>query len=202
MPPFGLVIHDNAAPQRFTGRGPSQDVPVAAYSHEGLAQFELDPALFARIELFRSEQAQGGNRLARADEEFHLAVVLERGRDVLEQTKVRVDSTRRLILIRVDQHFAAPDGFGIDARNVDCGPRAWHGAFLFFLVRLQSAHAPLLPRREDLHFVAKRQLAVEQRPCDDGAESAHAEDAVDGQARTVQIQTDRFVLKDGFESRE
>jgi len=67
--------------------------------------------------------------------------MFERGGGVREQAQAHVRAAGGLVLVRADDDFAALDFLERHARNIDRRPRAWHGALLFFLVGLQTAHA-------------------------------------------------------------
>ncbi len=71
---------------------------------------------------------------------------------------------------------------------------------LFLLVRLQAAYAAAQTLREDFDFLADLEAAVHQRAGDHGAETGHAEGAVDWQARPVEVWPQRVGGQAGTES--
>ena len=202
MASLWLVIDDHAAPQGFSRGGTAQDVAIAAHRHDRLTQLQLDPTFLARVKLFRSKESQHGNRLARADKELYLIAMFHGCGCIVQEAKAPVQTAGGLVLARVRNDIPAADGGSVDARDVDRGARAGNCGRLLLFMRLQSPDAPLRSQGQDFHFIAQRQAAVTQRPCHHRAETAHGEDAVDGQARTAEIGTRRFGLKKRFESRK
>ncbi len=121
MAAFGLVVYDDAAAERFSGRGAAQDIAVATHGHHRIAQFELNPAFFAGFERFRAEQAQSGYRLCRAHENLDFCSMLKRLADVFQQTDTRVHTTGGLVLSRLGDDFSAHDLFHSNTGDIDGG---------------------------------------------------------------------------------
>src|SRR6266545_603261 len=71
----GLVVHNDTSADCFTGRWTAQNVTIAAYRDDWISQLQLNPALFAGLKLFTTQQAQRGNSFTRAHKEFHFTVV-------------------------------------------------------------------------------------------------------------------------------
>ncbi len=135
-------------------------------------------------QLLRIEQPHAGGHLGRAAEEVHLVAVFEAGLHPgdPDEAEPNVDHRGWLEGSRPGDHHAAAQIVRMDAGQVDGEPAARKTDLHGPLVRLHAAHARLQAGGQDLDFVAHPELAVAERPRDDGAESRDGEDAVDGQA--------------------
>ena len=77
MTSLGLVVNDHATAKCFAGGGAAEDVAVAAYSNDRIAQYELDPCFFAGVKFFYSQQPKIGNGFTCTNKELDLAVVFD-----------------------------------------------------------------------------------------------------------------------------
>jgi len=100
------------------------------------------------------------------------------------------------------QHIPARDVLRRDAHQVDGGTPAREGLLDLFLVRLEAADAPAQAPGQELDLLAQVQLAVLERPGDNGAEAGHGEDAVHRQARPALIRAGRRLRQHRIQGRD
>ena len=187
----GMRIDHLAAAQGLAGGGPAQDVVVAAHGDDGFFQLELQPALLAGQQLFAAQQAHARQDFGGAGKQLGFAVVLERQQGVGQQPEGDIQALRGAVSAGVGDDIAALDFLQRDAGDIDRRAAAGDGALFFALVGLQAAHPPAQPGGQDFDFVADVQAAIDQRAGDHAAKTGDGEDAVDRQARPVQIQARR-----------
>jgi hypothetical protein len=179
-------LDDAAAADGHARRGQPQHEQVAPRERHVVLQPDLDPGLFARLELVAIQQRQLAQRLGGARVEAHLGVVADRPR-VPDQAQMGVDGAGRLETARARQHLSPPQVLDGQAAQVDRRPGTGRDGFQLLAVALQPAHAGPQPTRLDLQLLAQVQLAIDQRAGDDGAEAGDGEDAVDRQARPAGV---------------
>src|SRR5581483_2728837 len=112
--------------------------------------------------------------------------VLERlGR--VQKLKRAIDVAGDVKTSRFGQNHAPAEFGGIDACDVDGGALAG-GSFLNIdAMHLNASHADAPAGGMQFHFLVNANAARDQRSSDNGAESAHGEGAVNGQAKILRL---------------
>jgi hypothetical protein len=160
---------------------------VSAHGHHRVAQLQLQPTLFARLQLLHAQQADAPQRFGSAQEQFHFAVMQQRRGDILEEPEVQVDALGGMIFARMRQNVATQHLGEVNPRDVDCRPASRRSRFLLLLVRLQPADAAPFPRGQHLHFIANFEGPIHQRAGDHGSKSGDGKHPIDRQPRPAVI---------------
>ena len=170
---------------------------VPAKGSNGLVKANLDEGLLTGQQLFPVEEHRRRKMLCRSGVEADFRPVFEGTRGAGKQLQLDIDQVRGHQSARHGYHIAALDEGPLHGLKVDGRALAGMNFRHFFIVNLQASDLGLVLHRVDHHLVADAQLSGHTRSGYNGAETAHAENAIHRQAKRA-VRAAWFNLDDEF----
>jgi hypothetical protein len=183
----GERLDNSASTNGETGRRAADDEAVAAQNGERMREAKLRPTGGASGKFVAVEEKYACGGLRRAREDLDFAVVSEGTGSVRGELKLDINGVSGAECARERQDITALEVACGNAGEVDGETPAGEACCDGVFVGLQAANARTAGVGRNLHFLASMEHAILQRAGDDGAEARDGEDAVNGQARALEI---------------